>query len=154
MAIPELIPIAYMPNSYTRYIGKYGDGKQFMAFVTATLANGARRGRRERKRWYAVLHRFDSGGNHLGTDAWFAGVEADGWKIVEEKAKAKRLEMLAGLGKYALCDIRVKLFRTDIEGQLCGLIDDSSEEAGFEDRVVLWPNDFLFHAPWDGTYDT
>ncbi len=154
MSIPELIPIAYLPDYYTRYIGKFGNGNQFMAFVLATLPKQRVREWGKHKRWYAVLHTFDAKGNHLTTDAWFAGVTADGENSVAEKAQKKRLEMLAALGTYKLCDIRVRLFRVEIDGHDFGLIDESLPEEGFGDRVVLRPGDLLFHPPWNGTYDT
>jgi len=154
VAIPKLIPIAYLPDYYTRYVGKFGKGNQFMAFVTATQPSGRVPDWQKHKRWYAVLHTFDARGNHLATEAWFAGSTADGEKAVLEKAQVKRLEMLAGLGNYRLCDIKLKLFRVEVDGHAFGLIDESSPEEGFQDRVVLRPNDFLFHAPWNGSYDT
>jgi hypothetical protein len=155
VAIPKLIPIKYEPNFYTRFIGKYGKRRQFMAFVVATLPLPTARSKWEKhKRWYAVLHTFDAKGNHLATDAWFAGVTADGEQQVTERAQQKRLEMLAALGPYELCDIKVKLFSVTIDDHVFGLVDSSEPEEGFEDRVTLEPNDFLFTAPWNGTYST
>jgi formate hydrogenlyase regulatory protein HycA len=148
MAIPERIPIAYEPDYYTRYIGKTKDGRQFMAFVVATEGKG--------KPWYAVLHTFDADGNHLDTEAWLAGTTAKGEQEACELAQKKRLEMLAGLGKYKLCKIKVKLFSVKIDGHLFGLVDSSEPEEGpeFAERVTLWPNDLLFTPPWNGTYST
>src|SRR5262245_40691668 len=102
MAIPELIPIAHEPNYYTRVIGKCKDGRQFMAFVVAAF--GLKKGRKkvQEKRWYAVLHLFDAKGNHLKTDAWFAGTTEEGEAEACEKAQQKRQEMLAGLKPYRL----------------------------------------------------
>lgn len=154
MAIPELIPIRYEPDFYTRFIGKFGRGRQFMAFVVATLPTPPPPDWENHKRWYAVLHTFDATGNHLATDAWFAGVTADGEEQVAERAQQKRAEMLSGLGQYRLCDIKVRLFSVMIDGQVFGLVDSSEPEEGFEDRVTLEPNDFLFTTPWDGSYDT
>jgi formate hydrogenlyase regulatory protein HycA len=154
MAIPKLIPIAYEPNFYTRFIGKYGRGRQFMAFVVATLPSPPPTDWERHKRWYAVLHTFDAKGNHLATDAWFAGLTADGEKEVTERAQQKRMEMLAGLGPYRLCNVKVKVFSVEIEGHLFGLVDSSEPEEGFEERVSLLPNDFLFTAPWNGSYST
>jgi formate hydrogenlyase regulatory protein HycA len=152
--IPERIPIAYEPNYYTRYIGKFGGGKQFMAFVVATLPPHKPKKLGNHKRWYAVLHTFDADGNHLNTDTWFTGVTADGEEAVVERAREKRLEMLAGLGKYKFSNIKVKLFSVTVDGHVFGLVDSSEPEEGFEERVTLWPNDFLFTRPWKGTYST
>jgi hypothetical protein len=155
MAIPKRIPIAYLPDYYTRYIGTFGNENQFMAFVVATLPKGRLTADwKKHKRWYAVLHTFDATGNHLATDAWFAGVTAHGENAVAEKAQAKRLVMLAGLGEYKLCDIEVKLFSVGVDGHVFGLVDESLPEEGFADRVILWPNDFVFRPPWNGWYDT
>ncbi|MGH7222085.1 MAG: hypothetical protein ACRELF_02560 [Gemmataceae bacterium] len=125
-----------------------------MAFVTATRPSPMPPDWEKHKRWYAVLHTFDARGNHLKTEAWFAGVTADGEQEVAERAQQKRMEMLSGLGRYKLGDIAVKLFSVTIEDSLFGLVDSSESEKGFEERVTLWPNDFLFTAPWDGTYST
>jgi formate hydrogenlyase regulatory protein HycA len=154
VAIPKLIPIAYEPNFYTRYVGRFGKGRQFMAFVVATLSKRKVKDPAKHKRWYAVLHTFDARGIHLGTEHWFAGTTAEGEKEVCERAQKKRLEMLEKLEPYELCNIKVKLFSTEIDGQLFGLVDSSEPEEGFEDRVTLWPNDFLFTAPWNGVYST
>lgn len=154
MAIPERIPIAFEADSYTRYVGKYGRGRQFMAFVTATLPSPIAPDWKRHKRWHAVLHTFDAQGNHLDTEAWFAGVTADGEEKVIERAQQKRIEMLAELGRYKLCDISVKLFSITIDGFLFGLVDSSESEEGFEERVTLWPNDLLFTPPWDGSYSS
>jgi hypothetical protein len=154
MAIPERIPIAHEPGFHTQHIGKFGRGRQFMAFVVATLPSPLPSDWEKHKRWYAVLHTFDARGNHLNTEAWYAGVSADGENKVIERAQQKLMELLAGLEQYMLCDIAVKLFSVTIDGALFGLVDSSEPEEGFEERVTLWPNDLLFKSPWDGAYDT
>jgi len=108
------------------------------------------------KRWYAVLHKFDGRGNHIGSDHWFAGTTADGESEVCKRAGAKLDEMVAALGEIEWADIEIGLFQVEIDGGVFGLIDVSEPEEGpaFADRVAMMPGDLLFHAPWDGNYDT
>jgi hypothetical protein len=67
LRLPKQIKIQREKGYHTHHIGKCKDGAQFMAFIVATHpATGARA-----LRWYAVVHRFDSGGKHLGTESSF-----------------------------------------------------------------------------------
>ena len=52
------------------------------------------------------------------------------------------------------CDISIKPFRDEQDGFMFGLVLDEPE--GDEDvtSATLWPNDIMFHAPWDGEYST
>src|SRR5262249_52882950 len=69
--------------------------------------------------------------------------------------------MLASLGEYELGDIAVKPFRVEQDGYLFSLVyerrsydDPDNLGAGYE-CVMLWPNDIMFHPPWDsGHYST
>jgi formate hydrogenlyase regulatory protein HycA len=108
------------------------------------------------KRWYAILHKFGPWGKHLGTEHWFAGTTADGEREVCEQASTKLDEMVAALGPVEYADIEIELFQVEIDGGVFGLIDASTPEDGpeFAERVVMMPGDLLFHAPWDGNYDT
>ncbi len=78
MSIPDRITVSRIEDYYTHSIGRYGDGGQFMSFVVATLPEVFPQDWERHKRWYAVLHTFDRDGNHLDTEARFAGVTADG----------------------------------------------------------------------------
>jgi formate hydrogenlyase regulatory protein HycA len=151
MAIPKTIRIRHEPNYRTHNIGTCGDGRQFMAFVVATLASERRVDVGPGKRWYAVLHTFDARGNHLDTQAWFAGTTEDGEEQAVERARRRRQEMLASLGSHHLGNVQVKLFSVEIDGAVFGLVDTSE---GGRDRVTLYPNDLLFTPPWRGTYST
>lgn len=148
--LPATIPIAREAEYRTHNIGKCDDGRQFMAFVVAEFAGEGTW--QQRKRWYAVLHTFDAKGNHLNTEARFAGTTADGEPDVLNRARAMRDEMLAGLGGYTFCNVRIKLFSVEIDGIRFALADDS--EPGYGLRVTLWPNDLLFTPPWNGLYST
>lgn len=107
------------------------------------------------KRWYAVLHKFDAWGRHLGTAHWFAGVDRP-WGDAPEQANVKLDEMVAALGEVEYADIEIRLFRVEIDGSTFGLVDVSRTEEGpaFAERVAMEPGDLQFKAPWDGSYDT
>ncbi len=152
MAIPRRIRIEQVPDYYTRFIGRCADGRQFMAFVVASLPTPVPRDWRRHKRWYTVLHTFDGRGRHVSTEARFAGTTADGEDQVTERAQSWRQEMLARLNGYRFCDVEVRLFSALVDGSSFGLVDTTDEELG--ESVTLWPNDLVFHPPWDGSYDT
>jgi hypothetical protein len=158
MAIPDKIKVSYLADYHTENVGRYGDeGDQFMAFVVATLPEIVGSDWQNHKRWYAVLHTFDADGNHLSTDARFAGVTADGEAQVGERAWGWIDEMLAALEPITRMDIEARLFSVTVDGYAFGLIDTShiSEEDGsITESVTLLPNDFMFFEPWDGEYDT
>ena len=102
-----------------------------------------------------MLHKFDGWGQHIGTDHWFAGVERP-WGDAVERANARLDEMVAALGEVEPADIEICLFQVEIDGCVFGLVYVSHPEEGpeFADRVAMVPGDLLFHAPWDGNYDT
>jgi formate hydrogenlyase regulatory protein HycA len=128
-----------------------------MAFVVASMPLEGLRlsdaGWQKHKQWHAVLHTFDSRGRHLNTDVWTAGTTADGEARVIEQARDRLSQMLASLGPVKYCDVKVSLFRVEIEGREFGLIDASEPDEGYE-SIHLLPNDLAFFEPWDGTYDT
>ena len=72
MAIPDRIPIAREEGYRTDAIGRFGGG-QFLGFVTFTLPMPPPDDWPRHCRCWAVLHRFDDDGNHLGTEAWSGG---------------------------------------------------------------------------------
>jgi hypothetical protein len=152
--VPERILILREEDYHTDQIGKYGDGNQFMAFVTASLPPipGLKDWQRH-KRWYAVLHTFDAEGAHLGTRAWFAGTTAEGERAVIERAETRLEEMLTSLGPIEFEDVNVKLFQVEVDAQPFGLVDASEPDEDYQ-AIHLLPNDLAFFEPWDGTYDT
>ncbi len=152
MAIPERVPIAHEPGYRTSTIGRY-DGGQFFGSVTATLEDGggADDDWFRAKRWYAVLHRFDAGGGHTGSEIWFAGTsEEEGASI--DRAEAHLADLLDALPGRAYGDIAVKLFQVEADGHVFGLVDGSEAYDG--DHAELLPDDLGFDPPWDGCYDT
>lgn len=153
VAIPQLIKIRREKGYHTDQIGKYGDGNQFMGFVTATLPLPLPEDWPTHKRWYAVLHTFDQAGQHLKSDIWFAGTSACGERESIERATLKLAAMLTGLGKVKYGNVKIALFHVEFDGHTFGLVDDSEPDEDFE-RVTLYPNDLAFFAPWNGSYDT
>lgn len=153
MAVPDLIPIKYEPEYRTNTIGRYADG-QFFGCVTAGFGENVAIDDKwaANKRWYAVLHRFDHDGHHLGSDISFAGTTADGERMVVDKADEMLREWLARLASPAYGDIAVRLFRLEVDGITFGLVHEVDDQHG--DWVELYPNDLGFTEPWDGEYDT
>ena len=72
MAAPDKLRIPYEDYDYGRFtsIGRLPDGTQFMAFVTGAFPTGQEYylgdDWQTKKRWLAVIHRFDGDGNHIG----------------------------------------------------------------------------------------
>ena len=153
MAIPDRVPIAYEPDYRTGTIGRYDEG-QFFASVTATLEDGSGskpdwyRG----KRWYAVLHRFDSEGTRTRSEIWFAGTSEDESDSVG-RAEARVAEWLEALPGRVFDDIAIRLFQVEVDGHIFGLVDESELYDG-EDHAEFLPDDLGFDPPWDGCYDT
>ena len=156
MSVPNTIKIAREEGYHTDQIGTCADGRQFMAFVVASLPLEKLRapeGWERHKQWHAVLHTFDASGKHRKTDVWTAGTTSDGEQQVIERARAKLAEMLSVLGPVKYGDVKVSLFRVEIDGRAFGLVDASEPEEDYE-AIDLLPNQLRFFAPWEGTYDT
>jgi hypothetical protein len=152
MTIPSKIKIKYVPDFYTKTIGKYADG-QFMAMITATIPMPIPKNWEQHKRWYSVLHTFTTDGIHKKTETWFAGTASESEDIVAIRARKKRDEMISCLPDIQFCDVEIKLFSIEVDGFTFGLVDASRPEDNYE-SVHLLPNDFAFFAPWNGEYDT
>ena len=162
MVIPQTIRVSRQGGNYSSCMGLYDldtNDNQFWGRVTASFSTMPKPPPvdwRPHKRWYAVLHKFDGWGKHLGTDHWFAGTTAEGEKEVCARAWAKLDEMVASLGEVEYADIEIELFQVEIDGGTFGLVDVSEPEQGpeFAERVLMTPGSLLFHPPWDGSYDT
>lgn len=149
--VPDLIPMRQV--DYLETIGHYRDG-QFLAFVVAGI-QGQPSGDdwKSRKRWYAVLHRFDHDGNHTNSDIWFAGSTADGENAVIKRAAERCDEWLADLPDRQFGDVAIKTFAVTVDDIVFGLIDETDdEEAG--GYVELYPSELGFSEPWDGHYES
>ncbi|MFF2774244.1 hypothetical protein ACFVU3_04980 [Streptomyces sp. NPDC058052] len=170
MNVPDVVPIAYEPDYRTATIGRW-DGGQFLASVTAAFPEGRTVGDdwARHKRWYAVLHRFDAAGRHLGSSIVSTGTTEDGEREVVEAARLLLDEWLDALPGRRYESIAVAPFAVRCEGALFGLVvehhgeedeggdvegDGDGGEDGAGDWVELYPDGLGFSAPWDGTYDT
>jgi formate hydrogenlyase regulatory protein HycA len=162
MAIPQRIRVSRTGGNYSSCMGFYSldvEDNQFWGQVTAWCSTSPQPSQgnwRSSKRWYAVLHKFNGWGRHLGTEHWFAGTTSDGEREVCQRASARLDEMVAALGPVEYADIEIELFRVEIDGGVFGLIDVSRPEDGpeFAERVLMVPGGLLFFPPWDGNYDT
>jgi hypothetical protein len=162
MAAPQTIQIPH-DDYHFEYVGTFGDGCQFMGFLTYAspkyywkeeAPSGDQPVWRQYTNSFAVLHRFDTDGNHIGADVRRVGGTPDS----EDADSAVFGEMIAGLGPHGYRDIHVKLFSVPVDGVTHGLVYEMSEpdEAGEQSEwVMLEPRDIMFHPPWDsGEYST
>jgi hypothetical protein len=173
VAKPEKVLIPYVADEHSRFhhVGRCGPAEQFMAFVTGAFPADWWSGKyqpeylssrwKEHKRWCAVLHRFDSDGNHVSTVARSGGTTALGAREASDRAVGLLAEMLASLGESYPCDIQVKPFGVEIDGYFYGLrycredADDPDDPGAASESVLLEPNGIMFHPPWDsGEYST
>ena len=161
MPKPELIRIPLDEHRFEN-VGRLPDGTQFMAYVTGAFPTGRKYYSgddwRTKKKWLAVLHRFDAEGNHIGTEARLGAFDIEGRQVAGDKAFAHLQDMYAELaadGEPEFCDIRVKPFSVEIDEVTYGLFYQQSEEEPEEGEergewVLLEPRDIMFHPPWDG----
>lgn len=173
MTVPNCLRIPYEDFDGARFdcIGRYGASNQFMAFVTGAMPHAFEKGERwdlecrdaddyyrKHKGWYAVLHKFDAEGNHIGSEARLGARDSEGWYQACAKAENQLTQLLREVSEPVLCDIRIRPFAVEIEGIRYGLVYECEfwEEDGEEHEwVMLEPNDIMFHPPWDsGEYST
>jgi len=122
-------------------------------FSAAQLAS------KHKKKWLAVIHRFDADGNHIGTESRLGGLDIEGRQTAGDKAFDHLEQMyweMCGGNKPTFCDISVRLFSVEIDNVTHGLFYEQSEEEadpGEErsDWVMLEPQDIMFHPPWDSS---
>ena len=163
MAPPDALLIRYEDFEDARFshVGRYPAG-QFLGYVTyaspkvyhpeETTVDGQIIWQ-EHTNCFAVLHRFDPQGGHIGTDVERVGGTTDS----NEQDWARLDAMVAGLGAIALGAIRVRPFQVEIEGILHGLIYETEtwDDGQSDEWVMLEPNDVMFHPPWDsGEYSS
>lgn len=168
MAEPDTLLIPYEDFEFGRFthVGRYGDGNQFMGYVTYAFPKSYHTEEvtpdgqllfREHTNCFAVLHRFDPAGRHVRTDV----ERVEGNRDSDQRDWAKLDEMIAGLGQVEFCDIRVKPFRVEFGKVVHGLVyecwdaEDPNDPGATCEYVMLEPNDIIFHPPWDsGKYST
>jgi formate hydrogenlyase regulatory protein HycA len=167
MAAPEKLRIPLDGDRFEN-VGRLPDGTQFMAFVTGAFPSGTPYlakvdDWRNKKRWLAVIHRFDADGNPIGSESRLGGFDSEGRQAAGDKAFAHLENMYAELtaqGAPEFCDIRVKPFSLELDGVTHGLLYEQSEEEPLPGKertewVVLQPREIMFHPPWDsGEYST
>ncbi|MEU3400521.1 hypothetical protein [Streptomyces filamentosus] len=155
MSVPEVVPIAYEPDYRTSTIGRW-DGGQFFASVTAAFPEGWTMDDdwRERKRWYAVLHRFDEAGGHLGSSIASTGTTAQGERGAVDAAGTLLDGWLDALPGRRYESIAIAPFAVRFEGALFGLVVEDHGEDGEGEWAEFYPDGLGFSAPWDGLYDT
>jgi hypothetical protein len=166
MAKPDKLRIPLDEHRFEN-VGRLPDGTQFLAYVTGAFPTGMNYylgdDWQTRKKWLAVIHRFDAEGNHLRTEARLGAFDIEGRQVAGDKAFAHLQDMYADLitgGEPEFCDIWVKLFSVEIDEVTYGLFYEQSEEEPEEGEergewVMLEPQDIMFHPPWDsGEYST
>lgn len=141
------------------YVGRLGDGTQYMTFVTGAVPDGYifnhdNEDWRKVKSWISVLHLFDAQGNHLLSEARLGGYDIEGRDTAGDKAWAQVHEMFTPHRSNGpkRCDIFVKLFSLVIDGITHGLIyraTQPEEDGPIFEGVFLEPRDVMFHLPWD-----
>jgi formate hydrogenlyase regulatory protein HycA len=159
MAKPDKLRIAYEDDAYGRFncVGRLRDGTQFMAFVTGAFPTGLDYclgdDWQHKKKWLAVIHRFDAEGNHIGSETRVGASDIEGRQVGGDKAFAHLEQMWSGLcrgGPPEFCDIWVRLFSVEIDGVTHGLFYEQSEyEQG--EWIMLEPPNIMFHPPWDSS---
>lgn len=173
VAEPDRLLITYEDWKDARFglVGRYGGGNQFMAFATGAFPKDwsvrthspeySWTRWAEHKRWYAVLHRFGPGGEHLGTEVYSGGTTAEGEAEAIDRALRALGAMLEKVMPFQRCPIRVKPFGVEIDGYFFGLVykcvdaDDPDDPERTDEYVMLQPNDLMFHPPWDsGEYSS
>jgi len=153
MKLPDKIPIERIKDYHTHYLGQCADGQLFWAYPTFAFTKKYEEIQaiagdwRDYRNEYAILHMFDSEGNYLKTQHWFAGTNM---QVDDNKLIAKLDEMVLELGDVEFKDITVNLFEVTIDGITFGLIPDPEFQL-----INLMPSSTIaFGEPWDGSYST
>jgi hypothetical protein len=150
---PSKIPIERIEEYHTHYLGKLTNGNLFWGYSTFITTKTFLEIQEIEGNWedyrfeYAILHIFDSIGNHLQTKHHLGGTV----KQIDYKTLFKKLEsMISELGNFEFQDIEVCPFQVEIDNVIFGLVPNESYGV-----IELQPNSSLaFGPPWDGSYDT
>jgi hypothetical protein len=100
-------------------VGRFPDGRQFMAFITGAYPGPDRlapNNWKDVKRWIVVIHIFDSKGSHLTTDARLVGYAREEPQL-DTKMAAIYADLLRDyqIDENSLCDIWIRPFHTVID---------------------------------------
>lgn len=151
MILPNKLPIARMEDYHTHYLGRGSEGKLFWGYETfvfeKTFPKIEKDNWKKYRREYAVFHTFDSDGNYLSTKYYFGGT-TDVCDI--EKLENQIEKWVAEFEEIEYCDIEIKLFQTEIDGYIFGLIPNEKDKS-----IDLQPSSTIsFQEPWNGEYYT
>ena len=149
----EPLPGAFKVNRMepaSMFVGRTSSDEQFWSRV-AVVHSFDQTSYQSVRTWYAVLHRFNSVGDHIETRVKKLGTNFDDEKIIAVQAQFEIEKFVSDLGHTEPGPIFIKLFDFEFDGSQFGLEDTSTEEFGNE--VTLHPGDINFTPPWDGEYD-
>ncbi len=149
--IPDLLPISRMEEEHTSFLGTTSDGKQFWGYETFAYLKPKKeilgKDWKDFRREYIVLHLFDILGNHLTTKYYSGGMASN---CDQGAMDMKFKQWIDELGNFEFGDILIKLFQTEIDGIVFGLVPASDNSS-----VELQPSSTIaFMPPWDGEYYT
>ncbi len=145
MEAEDKVKIKRTVNGHTHYIGKFEDGRQFMALEVFFHSLPILSDWQKRRKEFVVLHVFDSEGVHLESKHHFVGTTAE---LDGRELQPDIVHLFEGRGKGVFTDIAIHTFKTEIDGYSYGFIKDDENYC-----FSLMPNEISFSAPWDGEYD-
>ena len=145
---PELIPINREEDYHTHYLGETAHGNLFFGYETFVFPN-----RHTSENWledrleYVLVYLFTKDGDHIDTRYRFLGKTNE---MSETESGEVLLELLKDLGTLEFKNIKVRPFRSVIDGIEFGLIPNEESQ-----MVELQPSStIVFSEPWDGEYYT
>lgn len=149
MSIPARVPIQYERDAAPTCCGHYDDGQFFGSVINTYVPDRSP----DDWRTYAVLHLFDPDGVHERSEIWWTVLQpGEDSPAHEDRADARLREWLSNLPGRANGDIAIGLFKTTVDGDLFGLVDQSDEYG--HDHAELVPDNLGFDPPWTGEFDT
>ncbi|MBK3520029.1 hypothetical protein [Carboxylicivirga marina] len=145
---PDLLPIMREEDYHTHYLGETEKGILFFGYETFVFPKGFSSENWENERLeYALVYLFDKNGNHIETKYKLAGKTSD---ISPNQTNKMLSDLISELGNFIYKDIKVKPFKTTIDGIEFGLVPNEEIQ-----MIELQPSSTIaFGEPWDGEYDT
>ena len=140
--IPSKILIKRIENYHTHYLGKCSDEKLFWGYLTSSFNKA---GQIEKN--YVVLHLFNKKGVYLKTKYYISDTSNNKSNDV---LFVKLEEFVKEIEPVKFCNIKVQLFKVEIDNLIFGLIPDKKYYT-----IDLEPHSTIsFTPPWNGYYDT
>ena len=148
MPAPELLPIKYMEDLHTAWVGRWREGQFFIAETLPVAIPSAIEPTGTDEWVYVVNYLFrDTGELREARHAKVPYSSNEGYHGLTEQITRQFLDEL---GDYTLGDILVKPFAMHIDGIEFGLVYNEETEL-----INLQPGSIIsFFEPWDGEYDT